>query len=75
MIYMYMPAPTVYFQPDNRHIVIVENCKDLSAAQQHVDQFLEEVSSQDEAGAHYQRIQVSGTEQKGTYYFDVVVVH
>ncbi|MBS1661065.1 MAG: hypothetical protein JST68_08445 [Bacteroidetes bacterium] len=65
----------VYFQPDNRHIVIAESCSDIHDAERQVDRFLDTISEQDEAGAHYQRIAISGTERDGKYYFDVVVVH
>jgi hypothetical protein len=72
---MTMPTPNAHFQPDNRDIVIVEDCTDLKTAEKQADEFLDSVSSQDEAGAHYQRIQVSGVEREGKYYFDVVVLH
>jgi len=69
-----MPAPKVYFQPDNRNFIIVENCSDMKTAEKQADDFLDSITSMDEAGSHYQRIQVSGTQREGKYYFDVVVV-
>ncbi|HMI59971.1 MAG TPA: hypothetical protein VK518_03660 [Puia sp.] len=69
-----MPTQIAYFQPDNRSIIIVENCSDMQTAEKQADEFLETITSMDEAGCHYQRIQVSGTEREGKYYFDVVVV-
>jgi uncharacterized protein YerC len=68
-----MPTPTAYFQPDNRNIIIVENCTDMQAAEKLADEFLDNITSMDEAGSHYQRIQVSGMRHEGKYYFDVVV--
>ena len=69
-----MPTPTAYFQPDNRSIIIVENCSDMQTAEKQADEFLNVITSMDEAGSHYQRIQVSGIQREGKYYFDVVVV-
>ena len=69
-----MPAPIAYFQPDNRSIIIVENCSDMQTAEKEADEFLSVITSMDEAGSHYQRIQVSGTQRENKYYFDVVVV-
>jgi hypothetical protein len=70
-----MPTPTAHFQPDNRNIVIVENCPDMRDAEKAADQFLDVITSCDEAGSHYQRVQVSGVQREGKYFFDVVVVH
>ncbi|MBS1606884.1 MAG: hypothetical protein JST42_29785 [Bacteroidetes bacterium] len=70
-----MPAPTAHFQPDDRNIVIVEDCRDIRDAEKAADQFLEGETSCDEAGSHYQRVQVSGVQREGKYFFDVVVVH
>jgi hypothetical protein len=72
---MIMYTPTAYFQPDNRAIVIVENYSNTQEAEKQADEFLEGIAAQDEAGAHYQRVQVSGIEREGKYYFDVVVVY
>jgi hypothetical protein len=69
-----MSTPNAYFQPDNRSIIIVENCTDMQTAEKQADDFLEAITSMDEAGSHYQRIQVSGTWHEGKCYFDVVVV-
>ena len=69
-----MPTPTAYFQPDNRSIIIVENCSDMQTAEKQADEFLNVITSMDEAGSHYQRIQVSGIQWEGKYYFDVIVV-
>jgi hypothetical protein len=69
-----MSTPKTYFQPDNRNIIIVENCGDMQTAEKQADDFLETITSMDEAGSHYQRIQVSGNFHEGKYYFDVVVV-
>jgi len=72
---MIMPTPTAHFQPDDRNIVIVEDCPDIHDAEKAADQFLDTITSCDEAGSHYQRIQVSGIQREGKYFFDVVVVH
>ena len=72
---MIMPTPNAHFQPDDRNIVIVEDCADMGGAERAADEFLESMTSCDEAGSHYQRIQVSGVQREGKYYFDVVVVH
>jgi len=72
---MIMPTPSAHFQPDDRNIVIVENCRDIRDAEKAADQFLQGETSCDEAGSHYQRIQVSGVQREGKYFFDVVVVH
>jgi len=63
----------VYFQPDNRHVVIAESCTQMAEAEQKVDAFLEEISAMDEGGATYRRISVSGEEQEGKYIFKVSV--
>ena len=72
---MIMPTPTAHFQPDDRNIVIVEDCRNIQEAEKAADQFLDTITSCDEAGSHYQRIQVSGVRREGKYFFDVVVVH
>jgi len=69
-----MSTQIAYFQPDNRNIIIVENCSDMQTAEKQADEFLETITSMDEAGSHYQRIQVSGIRHEDKYYFDVVVV-
>lgn len=70
-----MPTSNAHFQPDSRNVVIVEDCRNIHDAEKQADEFLASITSQDEAGAHYQRIKVSGVERDGKYYFDVVVVH
>jgi len=70
-----MPTPTAYFQPDNRAVVIVEEFVNIEDAEKQADQFLKNISEQDECGANYQRVKVSGVERESKYYFDVVVVY
>lgn len=70
-----MPTPTAYFQPDNRAVVIVEDFMDVEDAEKQADQFLKNISEQDECGANFQRVKVSGVERERKYYFDVVVVY
>ncbi|RFM27167.1 hypothetical protein [Deminuibacter soli] len=65
----------VHFKEDSRHMVVAEAFNSLEEAEQAADSFLEEMTSIDECGTHYVRVQVSGmpdTMQNGTYYFDVV---
>lgn len=61
-----------YFQPDDRNIVIVESAPDMINAEREADRFLEEVSSMDEGGTTFSRIQCSGVKQEGKYYFEVI---
>jgi len=63
----------IYFQPDDRHVVIAESCAQMAEAEKEVDAFLKEISAMDEGGVTYRRISVSGEEQKGKFIFKVCV--
>ncbi len=65
----------VHFQEDNRNILVAEAFESLEAAEKAADLFLEEISSVDESGSRYLRVQVSGTpdvNDRQVYYFEVV---
>lgn len=65
----------VHFKEDNRAIVVAESFESLEEAEKAADAFLEEMTSVDECGSRYLRVQVSGTpdvNNERVFYFDVV---
>jgi hypothetical protein len=64
-----------YFEPGDRHNVVVENAVDMATAEQEADRFLSEVSSTDECGSACVRIKSSGVKRNDRYYFKAVMVH
>ena len=69
-----MTKQNAHFQPDARHIVIVEEAPDMQAAEQEADRFLIAESKADEAGCCYQRVHSSGIKRDSGYYFKVVAM-
>lgn len=67
-----MTKPNTHFQPDARHIVIVEEAPDMLTAEQEADRFLAIESQSDEGGCCYQRVHASGIKRDTGYYFKVV---
>jgi hypothetical protein len=63
-----------HFQPDARHIVIVEEAPDMQTAEQEADRFLTAESQADEGGCCYLRVHSSGIKRDSGYYFKVVAV-
>jgi hypothetical protein len=69
-----MSLANTHFQPDNRHILIVEQAADMPEAEREADRFLKEVSDADEGGSFFCRIKASGMVREGHYYFQVVAL-
>ncbi|HVU94011.1 MAG TPA: hypothetical protein VHE34_02265 [Puia sp.] len=67
-----MTKQNTHFQPDARHIVVVEEAPDMQTAEREADQFLIAESKADEAGCCYQRVHSSGIKRDSGYYFKVV---
>jgi len=68
-----MNTPRTYFQPETRHIVIVENASDMQTAEQEADKFLDAESAADEGGSCYVRASASGIQRDNGFYFKVVM--
>jgi hypothetical protein len=64
-----------YFEPGDRHNVVVEDVADMAAAEQEADRLLSEASSADESGSTFVRIKSSGVKRNDRYYFKAVMVH
>lgn len=64
-----------YFEPGDRHNVVVENVADMAAAEREADRFLSDASSADESGSAFVRIRSSGVKRNERYYFKAVMVH
>lgn len=64
-----------YFEPGDRHNVVVEDVADMTAAEQEADRFLSEASACDESGSAFVRIKSSGVKRNDRYYFKAVIVH
>lgn len=64
-----------YFEPGDRHNVVVEDVPDMAAAEREADLFLSEASSTDESGSTFVRIKSSGVKRNERYYFKAVMVH
>jgi len=69
-----MTSTRTHFQPDARHIVIVEAAPDMESAEKEADTFLDAESAADEAGCCYIRAKASGIKRGADYYFKVVAV-
>lgn len=69
-----MTKQNTHFQPDARHIVIVEQAPDMQTAEREADRFLSAESNADEGGCCYQRVQSSGIKRDTGYYFKVVAM-
>jgi hypothetical protein len=69
-----MTKLNAHFQPDARHIVIVEEAPDMQTAEREADQFLNAESKADEGGCCYLRVRSSGIKRDDGYYFKVVAV-
>jgi hypothetical protein len=65
----------VYFEPGDRHSVVVEDVADMIAAEREADRFLSEATSSDESGSVFVRIKSSGVKRNDRYYFKAVMVH
>jgi hypothetical protein len=64
-----------YFEPGDRHNVVVEDVADMAAAEQEADRFLSEASQADESGSAFVRIKSSGVKRNDRYFFKAVIVH
>ncbi len=64
-----------YFEPGDRHNVVVENVADMAAAEKEADRLLTEASSTDESGSTFVRIKSSGVKRNDRYYFKAVMVY
>lgn len=69
-----MTKSNAHFQPDARHIVIVEEAPDMQTAEREADRFLAVESQSDEGGCCYQRVRSSGIKRDTGYYFKVVAM-
>lgn len=70
-----MTTTNIYFEPGDRHNVVVENVADMTAAEQEADRFLQAVSATDECGSALVRIKSSGVRRNDRYYFKVVMLY
>lgn len=64
-----------YFEPGDRHNIVVEDVADMTAAEQEADRFLSEASQAEESGSAFVRIKSSGVKRNDRYYFKAVIVH